>query len=150
MGFLAGDLLRSAPVLARQAIGVLGWLDAAVPLGAVVFLGVTIVLVALSEPGLPSAYSRFRWFGMLVFIAGCLALHTMNYIWWTPPAVDRVDGIQGRHLLPFAPFLLISLSAPSWIVRPLSHVRPVLITAFIVVSATSTALTIVWRYYVDN
>jgi uncharacterized membrane protein len=149
-GFLVGDLLRNAPVLARQAIGVLGWLDAAVPLGAVVFLGITMVLVAMSEPGLPRAYSRLRWFGIVVFIAGCLALHTMNYIWWTPPAADRVDGIQGRHLLPFVPFLLVSLSAPSLVARHLSHVRPFLITAFLVVSATSTALTIVRRYYLDN
>jgi len=147
--FLIGDLVGSAPVLARQAVGILGWLDAAVPIGAVVFLGSTVVLVAMSEPGLPSSCFRFRWLAILVFCAGSLALHTMNYIWWTPPALDRVDGIQGRHLLPFVPFLLVSLTAPWWIARPLSRFRPVLIIAFVVVSATATALTIVRRYYLD-
>ena len=49
--FLVKDFLGSIPRLTHQALGVLGWLDAANPVPVVVFLGLLIVLVALGEPG---------------------------------------------------------------------------------------------------
>jgi uncharacterized membrane protein len=109
--FFVSDFVRRAPVLAHQALGVLGWLDAPIPIPIAAALGVMIVLVALGETGLPRAFAGFRWLGALVFAAGASTLHALNYIWWTPPGAPFVAGIQGRHLLPFIPFLVVSIEA---------------------------------------
>jgi uncharacterized membrane protein len=149
--FLLWDFIRSAPALAYQAIGVLGWLDAPIPIPAAVFLGLIVVLVALGEPFPPSSAVRsFRWPGAVIGLVGALTLHAMNFVWWTPPGAPYVAGIQGRHLLPFVPFLFLAVSAPAWIARPLAMARPLLVIAFLVVSATVTTVTIVSRYYLDR
>jgi uncharacterized membrane protein len=145
--FLVKDLIRSLPRLTHQAVGVLGWLDAPIPAPVAVFLGVLLVLVALGEPGLPATCAGFRWLGALIGIAGILALHAMNYVWWTPPGSPFVAGIQGRHLLPFVPLLLVAINSPGWMARPLSRMRPAFVVAFLVLSGTATLLTVVNRYY---
>ena len=148
--FLVRNFTRSTPVLAYQAVGVLGWLDAPIPIPAAVFLGLVVVLVALGEPFPTSALRSFRWLGAMIGLVGALTLHAMNYVWWTPPGAPYVAGIQGRHLLPFIPFLFLAVNAPSWLARPLAMARPVLVMAFLVVSATATLMTIVGRYYLDR
>ncbi len=145
--FLVKDFIRSLPRLTHQAVGVLGWLDAPIPAPIAVFLGVLLVLVALGEPGLPATCAGFRWLAALIGIAGLLAMQAMNYVWWTPPGSPFVAGIQGRHLLPFVPLLLVAINAPGWMARPLSRMRPALIVAFLVLSGTTTLLTVVNRYY---
>jgi uncharacterized membrane protein len=148
--FLASDLVRSAPALAHQAVGVLGWLDAPLPGLVAIVLGLIIVLVALGEPGPPLACTGFRWLGAGIFVAGVFTLHAMNYVWWTPPGSPRVEGIQGRHFLPLLPFLFATIGAPIWLARPLARVRPVLVAAFLVTSVTATLLTVLDRYYLDG
>ena len=147
--FLVTDFVRSSPTLTRQAVGVLGWLDASIPIGAVVSLAVVVVLVAFGEPGVPAAYRGIRWLAALIFCMGALTLHAMNFVWWTPPGATRVAGIQGRHLLPLVPFLLLSFNAPSRIAERLSRLHPLFVIAFIVVSVVSTVLTVIRRYYID-
>jgi uncharacterized membrane protein len=83
----------------------------------------------------------------LIGIAGILALHAMNYVWWTPPGSPFVAGIQGRHLLPLVPLLLVAINSPGWMARPLSRMRPAFVVAFLVLSGTATLLTVVNRYY---
>jgi hypothetical protein len=119
--FLVKDFRRSIPRLTHQALGVLGWLDAPIPIPVAVFLGMLIVLVALGEPGAPPVCAGFRWLGALIGIGGALMLHAMNYVWWTPPGAPFVAGIQGRHLLPFVPFLFVAIDSPGWIARPRSR-----------------------------
>ena len=144
---LVQDLVRSAPALAHQAVGVLGWLDAPLPGLVAVILGLLIVLVALGEAGPPSRCAAFRWLGAAICGVGTLTLLTMNYVWWTPPAAVHVEGIQGRHLLPLIPFLFLSIDPPVRIARPLARARPVFVISFIVVSATTTLITVIDRYY---
>lgn len=145
--FLLKDFFRSIPRLTHQALGVLGWLDAPIPIPVAEFLGLLLVLVALSEPGPPPMLVPFRWLSALLGIAGALTLHAMNFVWWTPPGSQFVAGIQGRHLLPFIPLLFLAIDSPSWIARPLARLRPVFIAAFLIVSAATTLLTVVHRYY---
>jgi uncharacterized membrane protein len=145
--FLVKDFRRSIPRLTYQAIGVLGWLDAPIPVPVAVLLGILIVLVALGEPRPPPVPASFRWLGAVIGIGGALALHVMNYVWWTPPGAPFVAGIQGRHLLPFVPFLFVAIDSPGWIARPLSRLRPVFIVVFLLLSGTVTLLTVVDRYY---
>jgi uncharacterized membrane protein len=147
---LVRDFVRSAPSLSHQAVGVLGWLDAPIPSYTAVFLGLTLALVALGEPGLPPTFAGFRWFGVVISIVGALAVIAMNYVWWTPPGASHVEGIQGRHLLPLLPFLFLAIDPPIWIARPLSRVRPVFVIGFLAVGVTTTVLTLVNRYYLER
>jgi uncharacterized membrane protein len=148
--FLVRDFIRSTPVLTYQAVGVLGWLDAPIPVVVAVFLGLVVVLVALGESSPTSSCRGFRWLGAAICVTGALTLHAMNYVWWTPPGTPHVEGIQGRHLLPLVPFLFLSVNAPTLIARPLSRARPVLVTAFLVVCVTATLMTLANRYYLDS
>lgn len=145
--FLAKDFVRSIPRLTHQALGVLGWLDAPIPIPVAVLLGILIVLVALGESTPPPINVSFRWLGAVIGIVGALVLHVMNYVWWTPPGSPFVAGIQGRHLLPFVPFLFVAIDSPNWIARPLSRLRPVFIVSFLLLSGTATLLTVIDRYY---
>ena len=147
--FLARDLARSAPALAHQAVGVLGWLDAPVPGVIAALLGLIVLLVALGEPGPPSGCAGYRWLGAAIGAFGALARHAMNYVWWTPPGAPRVEGIQGRHFLPLIPFLFLAMNLPARIAGPLARLRPGLVIAFIVIGATTTLLTVLERYYLD-
>jgi uncharacterized membrane protein len=144
---LAQDFVRSVPRLTYEAVGVLGWLDAHIPVLVAVFLGMMIVLVALGEPGLPPGWTTARWLGVLIGVGGALALHAMNFVWWTPPGASSVAGIQGRHLLPFVPMLFVVVGSPGRMARPLGRLRPIFITAFVVVSSATTLLTVFYRYY---
>ena len=110
--FLVKDFLRSIPRLTHQAVGVLGWLDAPIPVPVVALLGILIVLVALGEPVPQPISAGVRWLAAFIGIAGALALHGMNYVWWTPPDSPFVAGIQGRHLLPFIPLLFVAIGSP--------------------------------------
>jgi uncharacterized membrane protein len=145
--FLVKDFLRSIPRLTHQALGVFGWLDAPIPIPVAVLLGILIVLVALGEPGSPPMTATVRWLAALIAVGGALALHAMNYVWWTPPGSPFVAGIQGRHLLPFLPFLFVAIDSPNWLARPLARLRPIFVVAFLLVSGTATLLTVVNRYY---
>jgi len=145
--FLVKDFIRSIPRLTHQALGVFGWLDAPLPIPVAVLLGILIVLVALGEPGSPPMTAAVRCLAGLIAIVGALALHAMNYVWWTAPGSPFVAGIQGRHLLPFIPFLFVAIESPGWLARPLARLRPLFVVAFLLVSGTSTLLTVINRYY---
>ncbi len=57
----------------------------------------------------------------LIFVA--------SYISWTGAGFDHIDGMQGRYLLPFLPFLLFAI--PS--LRPRVHLQPLLTALPVVV-----------------
>lgn len=146
-GLLVWDLAASAPVLLHQMIGVLGWLDAPLVTPVVVLLGLTILIVALSEA--PFAAAHMRWIAAAIGIGGILALQALNYVYWTAPGSVHVAGLQGRHLTPFVTLLLLSLPVPPGISHSVSLVRCQLIIVFVVVTTVATALTVLRRYYLD-
>ena len=88
-----------------------------------------------------------RWLAAFIGIAGALALHAMNYVWWTPPGSPFVAGIQGSIFSPSFRFCSWQ-SARQTGSRDVSRaLRPIFIVAFLLVSGTATLLTVVNRYY---
>jgi uncharacterized membrane protein len=144
-GVLLRDLAIEMPALLHQMIGVLGWLDAPVATAVVVFLALAIVLVALGEAPLQSA--GLRWMAAALGAGGIIVMQALNYVYWTPPGALHVDGLQGRHLTPFVPLLLLALPVPLAIARPLRRVRSHLVVAFVVVAVAATVATVMRRYY---
>jgi uncharacterized membrane protein len=143
--FLAADFVRSAPVLAHQAIGVLGWLDAPIEHPIPLLLALLLLLVALGEPA-QARCTGLRSLAAAIFVIGAAALQAMNYAYWTPPDAVRVAGLQGRHLLPFAPLLLLSIAVPARIAQPIARLRACFVVAFIALGAAATVLTLIDRY----
>lgn len=97
--------------LARTGIGCLGWLDRPIPallygLWPLAFFG------ALQAGG--RARAGLRREGLLLLMAGlaCLwAILLSQYLTWTNVGESRIDGPQGRYLLPLLPLIVPLLAA---------------------------------------
>ena len=99
---------------AMDLIGVLGRLDAALPDWLYSLWTDVFVVAVLTELVAPrKAGHRFRLDDM-VLLAVCIglagtAICVSLYLSWTPVGFDHAEGVQGRYLLPFAPFLVLAL-----------------------------------------
>ncbi len=100
---LTRDLVSRAPRYAREAIGVLGWLDVPLPWWAYLLSAVTLLAAAIwrraVEPPVPAPLVV----GSLVATLFLVALSL--YFIWTPVGADRLEGFQGRYLLPVLPLV---------------------------------------------
>jgi uncharacterized membrane protein len=134
-----------------EFIGVLGYLDIFLPHTyyriAQVMLGVAAVTAMLGVSGKPIKCASLLTVvaGVMVPIAGIFAI---QYLVWTAPGHDIVEGIEGRYFLPLAlatPALLPALGATpaARLQRPLAF----LVLAFPLVSLGAMMRAIVLRYY---
>ncbi|WP_415835805.1 DUF2142 domain-containing protein, partial [Corallococcus soli] len=148
MGVLVSDFWTRLPDFLHQAGGVLGWLDTPVSRPVLLGLGALLLgVMALDAAPSPTVGWRVRVVALGVAVAGVLAIQAMLYLAWTPPGADRVDGVQGRYLLPYAPLLVVALAPPAWAPRTLARLKPVLIAGFIALSVGVTLTTVYQRYY---
>jgi len=51
---------------------------------------------------------------LLAFLAGVVLIGAANYIYWTPPGLDRVEGIQPRYFMPLLVLLPVAVGALPW------------------------------------
>ena len=91
----------------REVVGVLGWLDIALPeriyrWAAIAMTG-TLAL-ALWQPR--AAVAR-RLLILLTLVAIVLGIYVALYLSWTTVGAARIDGVQGRYFIPVAPFLIL-------------------------------------------
>jgi uncharacterized membrane protein len=97
-------------------IGVLGWLDAALPqyyynlakpiIDYAIIAGIMIGF--LIEFVFKRPMSVFRFSAVLfLLLLSILGIYFSLYVIWTPVAAPIVNGIQGRYFLPLAFFLMI-------------------------------------------
>jgi hypothetical protein len=105
------------PWLLRETVGVLGWLDVVLPqwlyaawyvaLGAALLAGMVRArtdIVAASEP------SRWDAVAMVGAALVCLlGIYLSQYLVWTDVGAQRIEGPQGRYLLPLLPLLSFGL-----------------------------------------
>lgn len=104
---LSRDLVTHSWLYTRQAIGILGWMQIELPAIAYQIYAAALALAVLlhrrerSLPTLPV---------LLAILATLLAIAMSVYI-LDPVAAARLDGFQGRYLLPVIPFLAL---LPSW------------------------------------
>lgn len=102
-GIVLRDYAVHAPRYAAQLVGKLGWLDVRLP-PAFVALYLLLLAALLVLDGALEVEVR-PWQRWLVggCAAACLVLVSASqYALWTPLAAGRVEGVQGRHLLPVA------------------------------------------------
>lgn len=97
------DLGTNALQYAKQAIGVLGWLDIPLPSPIYWAYAIALILAAVIRKRrgvfLPRAVAP-------IVLAMPFVLALSVYIVWTPVGADHLDGFQGRYFLPVLPFLI--------------------------------------------
>ena len=99
--------LRASPrTYAVQFIGELGWLDTALPSWYI-----TLALAALAAcfVAAVAGVARRPWLPLLATAAGALLIFVAQYLSWTQPGADLIDGVYGRYFIPLAAVLALAM-----------------------------------------
>jgi uncharacterized membrane protein len=141
----------------HMMIGVLGWLDVILPpwvYRAWVWAAVGALLAdAIRErrPGLPAWLPPPRAWDTILLLLGIfgsfVGIYLSQYLIWTHVGLTRIDGPQGRYLLPLVPLAALAVPrvrmAGGTVLRGLFATLPVLMAA---VDVVVVPLTLVGAY----
>jgi uncharacterized membrane protein len=114
---LAGDPIGFAQVLwatlqergawlVRSMIGVLGWLDVALPMHVYVIATIALVL-SLWANGSDLVSNTVRLSALGLGLASLPLIAMPLYLYWTPTASPVIEGLQGRYFLSTLAFVLV-------------------------------------------
>lgn len=136
--------------LYRQFIGILGWLDAPMPLWAVLVgfavLGSGLYVIAKQgKAPLLNSWRRLAVAGLAIVIAIIVAV--LLYLTVTPVGQTYIDGLQGRYFLP-AVLLLVPLFA-AWPLHKKLQAQGVVVAGALgsIGLLVTMLVTLVYRYY---
>ncbi|HLM17668.1 MAG TPA: DUF2142 domain-containing protein, partial [Acidimicrobiia bacterium] len=51
---------------------------------------------------------------LLAFLIGVVLIGVANYVYWTPPGLDRVEGIQPRYFMPLLVLIPVAIGSLPW------------------------------------
>lgn len=111
--------------LARQAVGVLGWLAIPMPRWLYLLWGAAIGCAAGADGLGRAPRGRLGWrladAGLLLLaaLAGVVLIYLSQYLVWTRVGAARIDGPQGRYLLPLVPMLALAVPRVAFAGTPL-------------------------------
>ena len=118
-------------------VGILGWLRFPLPdaVYALPLLGI-VAAAAVRDEGEPvlTAWS-LAWKALIVIGAATLAMTAM-YLMWTPVGAPRVEGVQGRYMLPLAGLAAMVVAAGLRLPRARLAPAVVVVTAVVLLAAT--------------
>ena len=130
--------------LARQFVGVLGWLDTPLP-GFLIrsYWGVLLglALIPITGEGRLSRWQR-GWLAIAA-LSSILVLCTLAYL-WNFVGNPIIGGLQGRYFIPLSPLLGLLLYQRRW---RLPKLTPWLLVGYLLFSLTVTCLVVGDRYY---
>jgi hypothetical protein len=111
--------LAHDPWLARQAVGVLGWLKIALPPPLYTLWFAALGCAAIADlpagtggpPPCPMWRRRLAEAGLLAaaLLGATWAICLSQYLAWTDVGLDRIDGVSGRYLLPLVPLVGVAI-----------------------------------------
>jgi uncharacterized membrane protein len=108
--------------------------------GIVAVLCVAIYVVSSLQRARAEAPVPLGWLQrvliLLAFLIGVVLIGVANYIYWTPPGLDRVEGIQPRYFMPLLVLLPVAVGSLPWKWGDTARARvpiPVLLAPTIVV-----------------
>lgn len=138
----------NAYLFIQQFLGHLGWLDVLLPKALMAFLAISLLTLALCDqyPSLALSW-RLKAFGLFVGALCAAAMSLAIWVTWNPASSPIIEGIQGRHFIPFALLGLI----PLYLLNPKLRLEPKRLT---LLSLTTTSVSLCWalatifvRYY---
>ncbi len=131
----------------NELVGVFGWLDAPLPLWAVlIYLAVVVIAVGLANK--ERLLLRFqRWVLVGLAAAAFLAIDVLLYLYWNALGSGLIMGIQGRYYLMLMPLLIVAIAG----VYTVSFKK--ISSQFVIICGLATVwlvmvLTIVNRFYI--
>jgi len=106
--------IATDPWLARETVGLLGWLAIPMPVWLYATWAVAVgCAIGADGLGRPEGRPAGRWAdaGLLVLavLAGVVLIYLSQYLVWTMVGAARVEGPQGRYLLPLVPMLALAV-----------------------------------------
>ena len=130
---------------AQQFIGVLGWLDTALPAAYYMTTACVLVLAALLSSSSRRIRSSSEALAAVCLVLGsALLVFIVEYLSWSPVGGSFVEGVQGRYFLPIAVFGILLLPRRK---LPLMDWIGLLVGAYPILSMVVTVRAIVFRYY---
>jgi uncharacterized membrane protein len=145
------DLSRHALRYYDSFIGKLGYLDVMLPRWALTGFTVCLVWFGVTRARGDAAAARFtvseRVLLLAIPIVTIVLMMVLQYLDWLPVGAEDLRGVlQGRHLYPVAPAVLLAASRialPEWWARA----RPVVFVAAYATGLIVTAMALLGRYY---
>ena len=142
------DVVAHSPRYAAEFIGRLGWPDTPVPILFLFFFLAVLVLLDLAdhEPLVIIENTTRLILASLVSLT-VVAIIFSQYVIWTPVGADLIEGTQGRHFYPIAPFAVwLFWSRQRMFGIPKSLLRATAVGA-VVLSLAVTFDAVIGRYY---
>lgn len=143
-GIAFSTLSRLSHIYLSQMIGVLGWLDAPLPQGVYVVLGLGGAAI-LAMDGL-SVKPLLRWTFLAGLAASVAMIFVSLYLIWTPlGSLGPIEGVQGRYFLPILAFVVFLIPKPKHLTS--EGLKLSVFTICGLVGGVATVATIIKRYY---
>ena len=103
------ELEKNSIVYLTGMIGRLGLLSVKLPafLHLLIPFALIIFLTSSREKVVLTAFQRLILFSSSALVI--ISVFLLEYIFWTVPGQDSIDGIQGRYFVPVAPLLILSV-----------------------------------------
>jgi uncharacterized membrane protein len=102
--FLSMNVRSLEPTYLGATIGNLGWLDTPMGRPFLSCYAALLLLAALAEGHKQICVGLWpRCLAAACALIAWLAVDTASYLTWTPVGAPRIEGLQGRYLIPFLP-----------------------------------------------
>lgn len=107
------------PYIGAQCIGLyLGPLTVRIPSAAVaIYMALLLLAVFCDDEGQQIVRGKSRIMVVFLFAFTYLCCYGMDLLWWTPFGANKIEGVQGRYLLPVLGILCVALK-PARTVKP--------------------------------
>ncbi|MHB0924325.1 MAG: DUF2142 domain-containing protein [Bellilinea sp.] len=139
------DLVADSAGSVLMFIGVLGWVDTVLPIGVYVIYELCLGFILIFDNDYPiKSIKNSRLILMGTFLITFTILYAVFYFIYTPVGADRIQGFQGRYILPIASLVFISFLN----IRKKFYFNKIyLFVPFWVIGGVISILTVISRYY---
>jgi uncharacterized membrane protein len=143
------NALENVNGLSKGMVGILGWLDTWLSNWS--YLLMQVLIYTLVIVGLLISFYKKKYHSLLVILIAIVTMFMLSlsmYIAWTPVGLARVEGCQGRYMIPVFLFIAIA-SNELWISRPkaLSNLLVMLMVISSLIVGINAVFAILQRYY---
>lgn len=139
------DLVTDSVGLVLMFVGVLGWVDTVLPIAVYLFYALCLGFILFFDNDYSiKSIKTSRFILMTTFLITFILLYAVFYFVYTPVGANRIEGFQGRYILPIASLVFYSFlnSRKKFNLNKIHFLVP-----FWVIGAAISVLAVIFRYY---